>query len=198
MISTYETFPVWNQDAWQSLESGMSGAFTLLGQDWQHLRKFTKELPEFRHSFQVLCRTLAERQALKTWFDARRGRYGPFWFCPHKVDAVVAALSPAGNGTIQVLDRGHLLGLYGVTRHLYFESTDQAVRVTSVTQGSGVVTLGIDPVLSGALAAGATVRYICLVRFDSDELTLADSDLGVDIAEARIDLVELQRETPDS
>lgn len=189
-IFTFQTL-----DAWVH---GLAPNAELAGEVSQRRQNISLAVAEETFSLRVIQRSLAERAALRAFFDGRQGMALPFWIESQVDDYELVEPASAGAGSIKVRNRHELFGLLDGIRHLVAPRTGQRLKVLTATEADGRanVAFTVEPLLSSALVAGDRLRRMILVRFASDFLSIQRSALGTDITEASLRLIEVQGETP--
>jgi hypothetical protein len=197
-MTTYLGFPVYSLTPLDRFEHGLQPNIEFAGEPSQIRQKIANGRPEEVFSVRVIQRSLAERAALRTFFDQQQGRTLPFWIASSVDDFETAEPSSVAASSLKVKNRLEIFGLLSITRHVENTRTGERWKVLSSTEtdARANVALNIDPAIATAVLAGDALRRLFLVRFGSDYLETRRSALGVDVSESRLFLVEAQGETP--
>lgn len=122
----------------------------------------------------------AEIVALRGWLAARAGKRVPFWSASQAVDLEVTSLIGASDGAITVRNVGYARYLNGRAdrRHLVIQTLAGVRYYRAITASSEISaaseSLSIDTTLGVTLQPAdiASVRFLHLVRLDSDEIEI--------------------------
>jgi hypothetical protein len=195
---TYLGHPVFSFTTLDAWSHGLDPRSELVGDVSQLRTNVSLAVAEEVFSIRVLQRSLAERAALRAFFDGRQGMALPFWIASQVDDYEIAEPASIGASSFKVLNRAEVFGLLDVTRHVVSTRTGERWKILTATESDARanVAFTIEPVIASALVAGDRLRRLMLVRFASDYLEIQQSSLGPDVTEARLAMVEVQRETP--
>lgn len=131
--------------------------------------------------------TRAEIVALRGWLAARAGKLVPFWSAAQGTDMEVMAAIGASDGAITIRNIGYARYLEGRAdcRHLVITTRAGARHYRAITAASEIdassESLAIDSALGVTLQIAdiASLRFLHLVRLDSDDIEIAWHTLGV-------------------
>lgn len=132
-------------------------------------------------SWHWLLKTRADIIALRGWLAARSGKRVPFWSASQAVDLEVIAAIGASDSAITVRNVGYARYIDGRAdrRHLVIETLAGTRYYRAITGSTEIdaasESLAIDSALGATLQPAdiASVRFLHLVRLDSDEVEIA-------------------------
>lgn len=180
-LDVYRGDPVlgrWNQREVQDIEHSWS---------WElidHIvgKTFRRTLQDRALSRQSLMWTAVgpvERDAVRSFLYALKGRAGAFWLPTFNEDTALAAAAAGGSATLIVQRCGYaetngiVSGKHNIAvRHASGSSSYHEVTNATVDAGGATETWGIYPTLPSACAAGTVCEFMDLARLDQDSLTL--------------------------
>lgn len=198
-VETYLGIPVFDYDPEQVMSWAARNEYELLGDVRQKRRKWTQEATERVIQVGLRLPDLAALDAMRRFFDGRRGREAAFWVRSKRPNMRLAAAAQESATEIEVDEAGQVAGLTGLRRHAWSPRTGGMFGISNATLvGNGDrVRLEISPALAAELQTGDDLHEMYLVRFDSDTLGV-DSPTGLveDVRDTEFVLQEVQGETP--
>jgi len=196
-MADYASYPVMDALPREGMTVEIGSPYLWNGEPWQRQEKVVNEPVERVIEVRLQQLTGAERMAVRDFFDARRGRYGPFWFASHKRDYIVTRPADGGTSAVYVEDNADAFSLSVVERHVFDYVGNQRFKIDGpMIQPEGDIRLAISPALDEGLAPGDALQNLYLVRFAEDELAVKMDGFNDVLTEIAFTLKELQRETP--
>lgn len=196
-MTDYAGFAVWEIVPRERITVEIGSPWLWNGDPWQRQEKVVNEPVQRVVDLRLIQTSPAERRAVRDFFDARRGRFEPFWMPSHKRDLIVSRPAGSATTTLYVENHAEVFGLYGLARHVYQRATGQRFKIAGpAQQPEGDVALTISPALTESLAPGDALEWLLLVRFGEDAMKIAASGFNDVLTEAGFSLKELQPETP--
>lgn len=194
----FQGFPIWGFNPERNLAISVLNDMELAGGRYQARKTYHDAPPEREIGFPFSLGSMNDRQTLRTFFDARLGRYRAFWTRSYKQDLELGVAASSGASVLDLIPSGELTGLDSVTRWVYSRDLEDQYLASSPTVNGNYIRVDISPNLSGDLALAAHLENFFLVRLDKDALTLQFGDLGPDRDGVTVQMKEVQAETPSA
>jgi hypothetical protein len=194
-MPTYLSKDIADLTLWGRIERAVENDARLLGEVWQARTIIVNDKVEGVLRLTAFQETNAGRKALRDFFDDHEGASIAFWVKSDQEDFTTAAAASSGASSITLLDYAIEEGLSGLARHVYIPALDQCVEISNPAPSGGNVTVDVDPVLSGDLAAGAEIQALRLCRFEGDVLEIESHEEIPGATTAALALRELQGES---
>ena len=188
-IEEWDGLKVFNFKPVGNIKQTITERFVWVGKIYNNRLTHSFELPRLRFQFDYEQSSYDEREAIKTFFLDRKGKYEPFLCRTFKCDLNVKEDVPTGAVEIKITNQMFkMLYVHNVVDlYVYMEGFQQLYKVVGVIVGSDPVTFETYEVLqldrpineTMPIKTGDKLELVFKARFDTDVLSFKHYDIDI-------------------